>query len=531
VVMLINPILKMDYPDPDVIRVDETYYMLSTTMHFMPGGAILRSFDLVNWEIVTYVFERLEDNEKHNLEGDQNIYGQGMWAGCLRFVEGKFYVSFSANDTKHTYIYISSDFMASWQKIVLDEFYHDSSLLFDDDNRIYIVSGNTDIYLDELEPQTFKPKVDGIHKIIISEQSQVILGYEGAHIYKIHGQYYVFLIHWLANGNQRRVQACYRATHLDGLFLGKDILDEDIGYYNQGVAQGGIVDTPQGDWYSILFQDRGAIGRIPVLVPLTWIDGFPVMGKAQDLRLLPNSNARQHAYEPLFCSDDFRYCLDENKKYLLKKQWQWNHNPDSKYWSINAELGELAITTSKLSRNLTQAKNCLTQRMLFPYTDVTVKIKGSELNEGDIAGICALQGTYSFIALSKTSEGFEIIQASKAEPSNNQMGNAIDNEYAKVYEKVCEKVYEKISTEIDTIAFRICGNFENMNDDVSYFYRIDECPTSITSSNEWQKLGISNKHYFTLDHFVGCRVGLFIYSTQCVGGTVRFSDFNYGVKP
>ena len=74
---MVNPILKLDYPDPDVIRVGEIYYMVTTTMHFMPGGEILRSYDLVNWEHAAFVYDRLDSTPAQRLEQDQNIYGKG----------------------------------------------------------------------------------------------------------------------------------------------------------------------------------------------------------------------------------------------------------------------------------------------------------------------------------------------------------------------------------------------------------------------------------------------------------------------
>ena len=80
----INPILRMDYPDPDVIRVGDVYYMVSTTMYFFPGGVILRSYDLVHWEIVTYLFDKLDDTPGERLEKEMVDYAGGMWAPCLR---------------------------------------------------------------------------------------------------------------------------------------------------------------------------------------------------------------------------------------------------------------------------------------------------------------------------------------------------------------------------------------------------------------------------------------------------------------
>ena len=123
--MAFNPILKLDYPDIDVIRVEDTYYMISTTMYFMPGGVILRSYDLVHWEIASYVFDAHEDTPAARLSNGQNIYGQGMWAASLRYHKGTFYVCFVANDTHKTYLYRANNIEGPWTKQYIEGFYHD----------------------------------------------------------------------------------------------------------------------------------------------------------------------------------------------------------------------------------------------------------------------------------------------------------------------------------------------------------------------------------------------------------------------
>ena len=94
-----NPIIKADFPDPDVIRVEDTYYMLSTTMHFRPGAVILRSYDLVHWEIVSHVFDKLNDSPEECMQGERSIYGRCMWAGSLRYHKENYYVCFAYLDT------------------------------------------------------------------------------------------------------------------------------------------------------------------------------------------------------------------------------------------------------------------------------------------------------------------------------------------------------------------------------------------------------------------------------------------------
>ena len=152
----INPITRLDYPDPDVIRVNEIYYMVTTTMHFMPGCEILRSYDLVHWEHVTFVYDTLDSTAGQTLTGDQNIYGKGMWAASLRFYRGTYYICFVANDTGKTYLYTSERIEGPWKKGHIEGFYHDASLLFDEEN-VYIAYGNKDIYITQLKPDLSGP--------------------------------------------------------------------------------------------------------------------------------------------------------------------------------------------------------------------------------------------------------------------------------------------------------------------------------------------------------------------------------------
>ena len=57
----LNPVIFADVPDMSMIRVGDTYYMSSTTMHMSPGVPIMKSNDLVNWQIVNYAYDILDD--------------------------------------------------------------------------------------------------------------------------------------------------------------------------------------------------------------------------------------------------------------------------------------------------------------------------------------------------------------------------------------------------------------------------------------------------------------------------------------
>lgn len=532
----INPITRLDYPDPDVIRVSDIYYMVSTTMHFMPGGEILRSYDLVNWEHAAFVYDHLDSTPGQRLEGAQNIYGKGMWAASLRFNRGVFYVCFVANDTGKTYLYTSESIAGPWKKQQIAGFYHDCSLLFDGDD-VYIAYGNKDIYITQLNADLTAPLVGGLHRLAVSDVGHPGLGYEGTHFYKINGKYYLFFIHSLRD-RWMRTEACFMADSIDGAFIGGDVLVDDRGYCGQGVAQGGIVDTPDGKWYAVLFQDHGAVGRIPVLVPVTWDAGYPVFGK--DRRIpqqfevpLPYKRA-DYKYESLVQSDDFRKVLGLSKEkecerygcYGLKSVWQFNHEPDLRLVRQDTESGILWIETGKVCQSLLQAANVLTQRMFFPRCTGDVTVDASTLKVGDYAGLCALQGCYGMVAVTRRNDGFYIVMKSRT----------AENDSMQAPEKAVEGTeWETVRIKQNTVRLRIEADFAQMKDEAKFFYYDGEYNSEYDDNSDsrhngecrWKPIGIAQKLYFKLDHFAGCRFGLFVYATKQIGGKGGFSRFRY----
>lgn len=505
-----NPIIWADYPDPDVIRVEDTYYMVSTTMHMMPGCVILRSYDLMHWETVTHVYDILEDTPAQRLEGTQHIYSQGMWAPSFRYHQGRFYICFAANDTRKTYLYTATDIEGPWQKQYIEGFYHDSSLLFDDDGRVYLVYGNAEIHLIELNADLTGPKPGGLQRVIVRETAPYHLGYEGAHIYKINGKYIVFFIH-ISKALGRRTQACFVSVSLEGEFTGGEVFNDDMGYFNSGVAQGGIVDTPDGQWYAILFQDHGAVGRIPVVVPLHFDDqGYPVFAEKAPLRIDIPSTRPGYSYKPLVGDDDFRYTPDEKGKVRLKEFWQWNHIPNDALWSVTAKPGAYRITSGKISPNLTFAVNTLTQRAMGPACEAIVTLDGSKLKDGDYAGICFLISTYGLIALTRENDQYYIVMKARQTEDLSIFGNLVDEEPG--------TEFARIPVNSAKVTLKAKGHFVNNQDECDFFY---------LDGSEWRRLGITHKMVYKLDHFMGCRIGLFLYATKEIGGSADFSEFRY----
>lgn len=318
-----NPVIYSDVPDLDVIRVEDNYYMVSTTMHLSPGMPIMKSKDLVNWEIVNYCYDILDDSDELSLRNGKEAYGDGTWAASIKYHDGKFYVAAASQTTGKTYVFSTTDIENGvWKKSVLDGYNHDLSLLFDDQDdgtHIYMFTGSGSVHVRELQEDaegnvTYKD--GGLDKTIIENANygeDINLKAEGAHAYKINGKYYIFMIQW-PNGGQRQ-EICWRSDSLTEGWESKVVLDTGIEVDGQmdsaGVAQGGIVETADGDWYAPLFQDHGAVGRIPMLAKVTWEDDWPVFSIAPTMDM-PVSGQDEKS---IVVSDEF-YNGEEKAPYL-----------------------------------------------------------------------------------------------------------------------------------------------------------------------------------------------------------------------
>ena len=475
-----------DFPDPDVIRVGDTWYMISTTMYFLPGGVLLRSFDLLHWEVCGHVFDRLEDNPAWRLENGQNVYGAGMWAASLRYHDGWFFAVFCANDAKQTYLFRAREPSGRWERIGTEGFYHDSSLLFDDDGRVYIVYGNTQIRLTELNADLSAPKPGGLNRVIADSGQSGFLGYEGSHIYKINGLYYLFVIH-SRKDRWRRVESCLRSDSLTGEFTGRVVLDDDMGYRDAGIAQGPVVDAPDGRWWAIWMQDMGAAGRCPVLIPLRWEDGWPVPDRAQ-AKVTSFSTRPAYAYVPL---------APEKASFADRNVWEWNHLPDPD--GCAAEDGTLILTARRISSCLTQTRNILTRRAVLPRTDVSVRVDGSGLRDGDTAGLCCLQAEWRCIGLRRKGDALHIVYGCDGRPEERLLTLPVGVTDARLFMDM-----HFMDEPEDTVFFRAeAGGAE----------------TPV------RRAGMS----FSLKHFTGNRPGLFLMAQKTPGGRAVFTDFAFHV--
>lgn len=490
-----NPIIFADVPDMSMIRVGDTYYMSSTTMHMAPGVPIMKSKDLVNWEMVNYAYNILDDVDDLNLADGKNTYGKGSWASCIRYYKGMFYVSTFAQTTNKNYIYKTRDIeKGPWETISFSPANHDHTLFFDDDGKIYIIWSVRKLRIAELKEDLSGIK-EGTERVLIEDANEPVgknvgLG-EGSQLFKVNGKYYLFNIAWPRGG--MRTVVIHRADRITGPWVGRVALQD------KGIAQGGLIDTPDGHWFAYLFRDYGSVGRIPYMVPVKWEDGWPVLGingKVPDKLDLPASKG---LIPGIVSPDDFKRRKGEADLPLV---WQWNHNPDNRYWSVRERKGYLRLITGRVDSSFVMARNTLTQRTFGPACEGSASLDVSGMKEGDFAGLALLQRKFGLAGV-KYENGKKILVM-----VNAQTGKPVEVEKIPLSKK---KVYLKANCD-----------FTNLADTARFYYSLD--------GKKWNLFGSRLKMEYSMPHFMGYRFGLFNYATKNPGGYVDFDYFNLYLK-
>lgn len=509
-----NPMLWADVPDPDVIRVGDTFYMVSTTMHLMPGAPIMTSKDLKNWETVGYIFDRLTDSPKYDLLNG-TVYGRGQWATSLKYHNGKFYALLAPNERGamgDTYIFSAEKAEGPWTIVSRMRHFHDCSLFFDDDDRVYVIYGTGEMM--ELKPD-LSDVIEGTHQLLFQREEDERGLLEGSRMIKHNGKYYLLMIsHVYAPGKHRR-EVCYRADNIHGPYEKQVILESEFGGFSYE-AQGTIVDTPDGDWIGIIFQDRGGVGRVLTVMPCRWVNGWPMLGDEngkvpETVRPLVNGQPATAIVK----SDDF----SSDK---LGLHWQWNHNPIDEAWSLKERPGFLRLKTNRVVSNLYLAPNTLTQRMEGPTCSGTIAIDISKMKDGDCAGLAAFNSDTGALVIKKKGKNLVLEMVEMSVTLTD-----LDKEVTNVEEKVIESIplNAQLSTLNSQLFLRIDADFRPVNghgrDAANFYYSID--------GSQWTQIGTKD-YRLNFDwrrFFMGSKFGIFCYATKKKGGYVDIEAFDY----
>ena len=507
-----NPLFYDEFSDPDIIRVGDDYYLAGTTMHTVPGLVILHSKDLVNWENISYCFDRFDfQDDQFWLKNHKEIYGQGIWAPCIRYANGQFYIYSNING-KGLQCYTSKDIHGPWTHHNMQGNIYDLSVLFDDDGKIYAIHGYGEVKCTELKPDMSGP-IESTEKVIIPNGSAVG---EGHHMYKINGMYYLISTDYRPNGRT----LCSRAKSIWGPYENCVITaDETFGYHAapltqvQGrivpdgtkfgipevdkdatactnIHQGGIVQTQKGDWWALLMMDFHSIGRTVTLTPITWKDGWPMLGlegnlgRAPRTWIKPDIDTQVTPHAPYQRNENFDGAQ-------LGRVWQWNHNPEENMWSLSK--GRLRLKTMP-AEQLMWARNSLTQRVIGPESNSTVELYPKNMKDGDVAGLGNINVPCSWIGI--VCDG--------------------KSQILRCFEQAINDTIDVQLEKTEKIWLRLVGHYDDNS--AHYEYSLD--------GKEFKQMGREMPLSYQLISFQGSRAALFAFNVKGNnGGYAEFDNF------
>lgn len=505
-----NPLFYEEFSDPDMIRVGEDFYLTGTTMHSMPGLPILHSKDLVNWKFVSYAARALDLGPSFRLEGGGNIYGQGFWAPSFRYRDGTFYI-FSNVNKQTTQLFTATNPAGPWRHQSMRQRLHDLSVLFDDDGKAYVVWGYRSIQFAQLN--------DDLTDIVPGTQREIIapdagMG-EGLHFYKIDGKYFITSA-WY-EGSMRMPAA--RADRPEGPYEVNQAIsiDEDFGLaqgnrladmrgktppydirpgdpHARGrlsLHQGGVIQTPAGEWWGYSMMDYNSVGRLTALSPVTWKDGWPYFGLPGNLGrtprtwVKPKTAVKQSIAVPYERDDDFSGAV-------LKPIWQWNHVPVDDAWSLVERKGHLRLHALPAT-SLWDARNTLTQRSIGPRSAPAVLLDTSAMRDGDVAGLALFSRPYAWLGVQRAGNKSQLIQFD-------------------------EQTGHKVAHDLPSARVWLRAECDFLTEQARFSYSVD--------GKRFVPFGEPFTMVFQLTTFQGVRYALFNYNTRGQpGGSADFDSF------
>lgn len=560
----VNPILNADYSDPDAIRVGDKYYMVASDFHFM-GMQVLESDDLVNWTLIAQLYDRLdfpkwETNER---------YAGGSWAPAIRYHDGKFWVFFC---TPHEGLFMTqaTDPRGPWTPLHLVEKvekWEDPCPFWDEDGQAYLgrsKHGAGPIIIHRMTP-------DG--KRLLDEGRTVYTGpvAEGTKIHKRDGYYYLSIPE---GGVESGWQTVLRSRNIYGPYEKKVVLEQGITPVN-GPHQGAMVDTPEGEWWFLHFQQFNPIGRVVHLQPMHWRDGWPVIGVDQNMNgigepvpswrmpgwtlakseTLDTDNSRDSRLSGVSgfsrlarnsktsilssssgdssssssSSDSSSSSItspspknlpatsDEFNSPDLGLQWQFNHNPVDEAWSLTEHKGHLTLHALP-SESFKKARNTLTQKSMGYTGQFTIKLDASALKDGDHAGLACMGKVNHQVGVKKVDGKLHLYVGEDEATASDKFRSGATNNSPQKEDGRTDK--NSLTVTKKTIYLRL--HLDGLRNVYSFSYSYVDTDKAFTP--------IGEPFAMRFGHWKGVRPALFCYTTEGEGGKANFDWVKYHIN-
>ncbi|MGY5354592.1 glycoside hydrolase family 43 protein [Wenyingzhuangia sp. IMCC45467] len=496
-----NPILHVDYSDPDVCKGEDGYYMTASSFHTSPGLPILFSKDLINWKLIGYGLEK-----QYPVEHFKTVrHGDGVWAPSIRYHKGEYYIYWGDPDFG-IYMVKTKNPAGRWEAPVLVKEAKgiiDTCPFWDQDGKAYLsyafagsrASVKTVLMLSEMSP-------DGTQ--LLGNPAVVFDGHdghttvEGSKMYFLKGYYWIMAP---AGGVKPGWQLAMRSKNVWGPYESKVVLHQGDSSIN-GPHQGGYVETQNGEGWFMHFQDRWAYGRTVHLQPVTWKNNWPIMGKdtnndgiGEPVSVWKKPTvAGTHPVTPLISSDEFN-----GHQYGLQWQWQANQNEEQWGW-ISGNLGFMRLNAlangKEPQANKWMMPNLFLQK--FPGANFTATAKLTFYNNPDAGqcstGLMIFGEDYSYLSIEQSVDGdLKLVQRlmKNARTSKNEE------------EEIAHKEL-KNNTVFLRVDVEMLEDKEPYESKATFYYS--------TNGKKYKQLGTSFQP--RAGRWVGAKIGLFATSTQ-----------------
>ena len=459
-----NPIIYADYSDPDVIRVGNDFYLVSSSFDQIPGLPILHSKDLVNWTIIGHALLR---------QPPYNVYskvqhGNGVWAPSIRYHKGDYYIYYPDVDFG-IYMVKAKNPAGPWSIPVLVQAgkgLEDPCPLWDNDGKAYLIHAFAGsragirnlLVLNRMNPEGTKVLDEGV---IVYDGHEKDPGVEGPKLYKRNGYYYIFAP---AGGVKLGWQIVLRSRNIYGPFERRVVMKQGTTSIN-GPHQGAWVETKSGESWFIHFQDRGAYGRVDLLEPMKWKDGWPIIGVDPSgsgigqpvlTYRMPNVGKTYSIKVP--------QTSDEFNSLRLGMQWQWQANPGAT-WLFTSGDGNLRLYAQIVPdsiKNLWGVPNILMQKFPAEQFTATVKFRFHPLLNEDKVGFIVMGASYAYLSLIKKEDGIYLcyskcLHADKGKPEKTEVISKLSDSTTYFRVKVTKGALCEFSFSTDGINFTNAG--------------------------------------------------------------------------
>jgi xylan 1,4-beta-xylosidase len=426
-----NPILPGFYPDPTICRVEDDYYLVTSTFEFFPGLPIFHSKDLVNWQQIGHVLTR---PEQLNLDGVH--FSGGLFAPTLRHHKGTFYIINTLVDgngpgESGNFIVTAPDILGPWSNPVWLPTAQgiDPSLFFDDDGRVWYTgnrfvkesrySGHCEIWLQELDAKTLQ--LFGPEYSLWEGALKDAIWPEGPHLYKIKGQYYLLIAE--AGTSHDHAVCIAKSESVTGPYVGYPrnpvLTHRHLGwtYPIMGIGHPDLVETQNGEWWIVVLGmrlyggDHFNLGRETFLVPITWEHDWPVanigVGVVEMQGIAPN--LPEHTFPHIPARDDF----DTD---TLAFHWNFLRTPRTNFWSLQDSKLRLKLQPQTIME--AACPSFVGRRQQHINFTCTASLEFVPQSENECAGLVLLQNNnfhFRLVVTKENANGNTVAQLIKRE--------------------------------------------------------------------------------------------------------------------